>query len=98
MAKFANETGGTAFLPRFVSTTMKDPLQNAGNARRNEETLDKIFKQLESELRAQYLVQYYSESEFPVNKFIKLDVSVQNAGGGKTRARQGYYVGGRSGQ
>lgn len=98
MARFADETGGTAFLPRFLSTNMKDPLQNSGNARRNEQTLDRIFKQLTSELRAQYLVQYYSESDFPVNKFVKLDVGVQNAVGVKTRARQGYYVGGGSRQ
>ena len=75
---------------------MKDPLQNAGNARKNEETLNRIFKQLESELRAQYLVQYYSESEFPMNKFVKLNVAVQNRDGVTTRSRQGYYVGGGS--
>ena len=32
LAKFAGETGGATFLPRFLSTNMKDPLQNAGNA------------------------------------------------------------------
>jgi hypothetical protein len=97
MARFADETGGASFLPRFVSITTKDALHNEGAARKNEQTLDRIFKQLESELRAQYLVQYYSEADFPVNKFVKLDVAVQNnASGIKTRARQGYYVGGGS--
>ena len=39
MEKFAGETGGTSFLPSFASTSLKDPLQNAGNAKKNEETL-----------------------------------------------------------
>ncbi len=92
MARFANDTGGTAFLPKFLSTNMKDPLQNAGNAKRNEVTLDRIFKQLASELRAQYLIQYYSEGDFPQNKYVKLDVTVQDRPGVRPRARQGYYV------
>lgn len=89
--RFANDTGGTAFLPKFLSTNMKDPLRNAGNMKRNEETLDRIFRQLISELRAQYLIQYYSESDFPLNKYVKLDVGLQNRAG-RVRARQGYYV------
>lgn len=92
MERFAGETGGTAFLPKFVSTKMKDPRQNAGNAKRNEETLDRIFRQLASELRAQYLIQYYSESDFALNKFVKLDVGLQNRPAARLRARQGYYV------
>ncbi len=93
LAKFAGETGGTAFLPRFLSTKMKDPLQNAGNARRNEETLTRIFNQLASELRAQYLIQYYSEGDYPPNKLIKLDVGLLNRGDLRVRSREGYYVG-----
>ncbi|MEP6703810.1 MAG: VWA domain-containing protein [Acidobacteriota bacterium] len=92
MEKFANETGGTFFLPSFVPTSTKDPLQNASNQKRNEATLDRIFRQLANDLRAQYLVQYYSESDFPKDKFVKLGVSLQNPAAYKVRARQGYYV------
>ena len=92
MEKFANETGGTFFLPSFSPTTTKDSLQNASNTRKNEALLDQIFKQLANDLRAQYLIQYYSESEFPVNQFVKLSVSLQNPTGRRVRARQGYYV------
>lgn len=92
MAKFAGETGGTAFLPRFLTTNMKDPLQNAGNARRNEETLDRIFKQLAGELRAQYLIQYYSESEYPQDRFVKLQINVPQRNDLRVRSREGYYV------
>lgn len=92
MDRFSGDTGGTAFLPQFLSTSMKDPLQNTVNSKRNEETLSRIFKQLAGELRAQYLIQYYSDADFPVNKFVKLDVGLQNANGLKLRSRQGYYV------
>lgn len=92
MERFAGETGGTAFLPKFVSTSMKDPLQNAGNAKKNEATLDHIFRQLAGELRAQYLIQYYSESDFPLNKYVKLSVAAPARVGARVRARQGYYV------
>ena len=91
MEKFANETGGTFFLPAFAPTSTKDPLQNASNQKKNEATLDRIFKQLASDLRAQYLIQYYSESDFPQNKFVKLSVNLQNQPGHRVRARQGYY-------
>jgi hypothetical protein len=71
---------------------MKDPLQNPGNAAKNKLTLVNIFQQLTGELRAQYLIQYYSESDFPLNQFVKLDVALTNRSGLRLRARQGYYV------
>ncbi len=92
MEKFANETGGTFFLPAFQPTTTKSELQNASNMKKNEAVLDRIFRQLASDLRAQYLVQYYSEADFPTNKFVKLAVGLQNQPNHRVRARQGYYV------
>jgi len=91
MQRFADQTGGTAFLPKFLPIDTKDELQNNSNARKNSATLEQIFRQLANELRAQYLVQYYSESEFPMNKYVKLDVGV-NKPSTRVRARQGYYV------
>ncbi|MEO7673260.1 MAG: VWA domain-containing protein [Pyrinomonadaceae bacterium] len=92
MQKFADETGGTAFLPKFQPVETKDSTQNSINIRKNTETLERIFKQLANELRAQYLVQYYSESEFPLNKYVKLDVALQAPGSMRVRARRCYYV------
>ena len=57
MQSFADETGGTAFVPKF-SPRHQGHIANDSNARKNEATLTQIFKQLENELRAQYLVQY----------------------------------------
>jgi len=92
MQKFADETGGTAFLPKFQPTDTKDGYQNPINMRINTELLDRIFRQLTNELRSQYLIQYYSEADFPQNKFVKLDVGVPGRGDARIRSRQGYYV------
>ena len=90
--KFAVQTGGTAFLPKFQPTTLKDNLQNAYNIKKNQETLTTIFRRLANELRAQYLVQYYSEADFPVNRYVNLKVGLNNPQSLKVRARQGYFV------
>lgn len=92
LQKFAVDTGGAAFLPKFQPIDTKDGYANATNNRRNGELLDKIFRQLASELRSQYLIQYYSESEFPLNKFVKLDVAVPGRADVRVRSREGYYV------
>jgi Ca-activated chloride channel family protein len=92
LQKFADETGGTAFLPKFQPIALKDNFQNTQNLRLNGEMLTKIFRQLANELRAQYLVQYYSEGEFPNNKYVKLDVNLSNPNKLRLRARQGYFV------
>ncbi len=92
MERFAKETGGTAFLPMFGAIDTPDNYQNQINMRKNSETLEKIFRQLANELRAQYLVQYYAEAEYPNNKFVKLNVSVPGRSDAKVRAREGYYA------
>lgn len=92
LQRFADDTGGTAFLPKFLPTSNKDELQNAANTRRNSEILQQIFRQLTNELQAQYLIQYYSDTEFPVNRYVKLDIGLQNPRNFRTRARQGYFV------
>lgn len=92
MQMFSNDTGGTAFLPKFSPVDTKDQYVNGNNRRRNADILDRIFRQLANELRSQYLIQYYSEGEFPLNKFVKLGVGVPTRGDARVRARQGYYV------
>lgn len=92
MQKFADETGGSAFLPSFLPTSTKDAYENAANDKKNVAVLDKIFKQLANELRAQYLIQYYSEAEYQNGKYVKLDVGLKNATGRSVKARQGYYA------
>jgi VWFA-related protein len=87
LQKFADQTGGTAFLPQFV--TDKD---SASFERQNVQIIDQIFRQISAELRAQYLVQYYSDADFPTNKYVKLDVELNNQQRFRVRARKGYFV------
>jgi len=92
MQKFADDTGGTAFLPRFQPLDTKDAYQNSNNNRTNGAMLDQIFRQIANELRSQYLVQYYSESDYPLGRYVKLDVGIKTRPDARVRARQGYYV------
>ncbi len=92
LEKFAVETGGTAFLPKFQSISLKDNVQNDYNQKRNQEMLTQIFRQLANELQAQYLVQYYSEADFPENRYVNLKVGLNNPQSYRVRARQGYFV------
>lgn len=92
MEKFAADTGGTAFLPKFQPIDTKDKYQNENNVRNNGAVLDRIFRQLASELRSQYLIQYYSEADYPNGRYVKLNVAVPTHGNPRVRARQGYYV------
>lgn len=94
MQKFADETGGTAFLPKFLPIDLKSNYENSANLKENTKTLETIFRQLASELQAQYLLQYYSNGEFPKNQFVnlKVDVNLNLPQGVKVRARQGYFV------
>lgn len=92
MQVFADDTGGTAFLPKFKPIDLKDQFQNTANTRQNQEILTKIFSQLANELQAQYLVQYYSDENFPTGKFVKLDVNLTNPQNYRLRARQGYFA------
>ena len=92
LERFASETGGTSFLPAFLPTATTSALENASNDKKNMVLLDKIFKQLANELRAQYLIQYYSEGEYPNNKYVKVNVGLTNSAGRSVKAREGYYA------
>jgi Ca-activated chloride channel family protein len=87
LQQFADETGGTAFLPQFVTEK-----NSASFEKQNIKILDTIFRQISAELRAQYLLQYYSEADFPTNKYIKLNVELTNPQKSRVRTRRGYFV------
>ena len=57
--------------------------------------LDAVFRQIATELRSQYLLQYYSNSGAPRGKFLNIKVRVPAHAGARIRARQGYYVAGQ---
>ena len=56
------------------------------------EDLETVFRQIASELRAQYLLQYYSNNNAPNGKFLSIKVRTPARTELKVRARQGYYA------
>ena len=53
--------------------------------------LERVFRQVAAELRGQYLLQYYGDSEAPAGQFRKIQVAVPARNDVRVRARQGYY-------
>src|SRR6202008_3108173 len=53
--------------------------------------LEKVFRQVAAELRGQYLLQYYGESNAPASQFRRIVVSVPARNDVRVRSRQGYY-------
>ena len=57
----------------------------------SDQDLDRVFRQVAAELRGQYLLQYYGNSEAPAGVFRRITVLVPARGDVRVRARQGYY-------
>lgn len=55
------------------------------------EDLNTVFRRIAAELRAQYLLQYYSTSDAAPGKFLKIRVATPARADLRVRARQGYY-------
>lgn len=56
-----------------------------------EKDLERVFRQVAAELRGQYLLQYYGNSDAPAGQFRRIQVSVPARADVRVRARQGYY-------
>jgi len=57
----------------------------------SDKDLERVFRQVAAELRGQYLLQYYGNSEAPATQFRRIQVSVPARSDVRVRARQGYY-------
>ena len=57
----------------------------------SDKDLERVFRQVAAELRGQYLLQYYGNSEAPAGQFRRIQVTVPSRADAKVRARQGYY-------
>jgi len=58
----------------------------------SDKDLEKVFRQVAAELRGQYLLQYYGNSEAPSGQFRRIQVATPSRADLRIRARQGYYV------
>jgi len=71
--------------------TLADSTGGSAFAPAKAEELEAIFSRIAAELRAQYLIQYYSNSDAPAGKFLKIKVNTPARADARVRARQGYY-------
>jgi Ca-activated chloride channel family protein len=56
-----------------------------------EKDLERVFSEVAAELRGQYLLQYYSDSQLASGQFRNINVAVPSHADVHVRARQGYY-------
>lgn len=77
-----------------AQTAMESIAQSTGGSAyvpEAERDLSRVFNQIAAELRGQYLVQYYSNSQAAVVQFRRIAVSLPTRAELRVRARQGYY-------
>ncbi len=59
----------------------------------SDKDLERVFRQVAAELRGQYLLQYYADTEkIPAGQFRRIQVAVPARNDVRVRARQGYYA------
>jgi Ca-activated chloride channel homolog len=96
---FSINPSGDSIRLNVVSTRAQNGMQSIADATggssfvpNTDQDLERVFRQIAAELRAQYLLQYYSNDESPAGKFIPLKVSLPAQPQMKVRARLGYYA------
>jgi Ca-activated chloride channel family protein len=80
MKTMCEDTGGRAFFPPIYEDQRKEARD-----------LDEIYKRLAAEVRAQFVLTYYSKSEAKPGTFRPIRVEVKRPGV-QVRARRGYYT------
>ena len=76
----SEDTGGKAFFPPIYDVPKKDA-----------KDLDEIYRRIAAEVRAQYVLTYYSKNEARSKAFRQIRVEVKRSGL-QVRARRGYYT------
>jgi Ca-activated chloride channel family protein len=92
-----NPSGNTMYL-NVMTKRGQDGLQQISEATggtafvpERDDDLDRVFAQIAAELRAQYLLQYYSNSQASGAQFRRIAVTLPAHHELRIRARQGYY-------
>lgn len=92
-----NPSGNTMYL-NILTRRGQDGMQQVAQATggtafvpEKDEDLDRVFSQIAAELRGQYLLQYYSNSQSSGTQFRRIAVKLATRPELRVRARQGYY-------
>lgn len=97
-AFYSINPSGQALKLNIISQRAQDGMARLANATGGNsfvperlEDLDGVFRQIASELRSQYLLQYYSNDQRQNANFRRISVGVPTRPAARVRARQGYY-------
>jgi Ca-activated chloride channel family protein len=97
-AFYSINPGGPSVHLNQISTRAQNAMQSIADATGgtafvpdSDKDLERVFSEVAAELRGQYLVQYYSNSQSPGGQFRSITVSVPSHSELRIRARQGYY-------
>jgi VWFA-related protein len=97
-AFYSVNPGGPSVRLNQISTRAQNHMQLIASATGgtaflpgSEKDLERVFSEVAAELRGQYLIQYYSNSQATGNQFRRIAVSVPAKSDLRVRARQGYY-------
>jgi len=97
-AFYSINPGGPSVRLNQISTRAQNAMQSiaestGGNAYvpDSDKDLERVFGEVAAELRGQYLLQYYSNSQAAAGQFRSIKVAVPTHSEFRVRARQGYY-------
>lgn len=91
--------GGPSVRMNVISSRAQSGMQSVADATGgtaflpdSDKDLEKVFRQVAAELRGQYLLQYYGNSEAPPGQYRRIQVTLPARSDLRVRARQGYYA------
>jgi Ca-activated chloride channel family protein len=97
-AFYSVNPGGPSVRLNQISTRAQNHMQVIASATGgtaflpgSEKDLERVFSEVAAELRGQYLIQYYSNSQATGNQFRRIAVTLPAKPELRVRARQGYY-------
>ena len=97
-AFYSVNPGGPSVKLNLISTRAQEAMKSIADSTGgtaflpgSEKDLEKVFSEVAAELRGQYLLQYYSNSQATGTQFRRIAVSLPTRAALRVRARQGYY-------
>ena len=97
-AFYSVNPGGKSVYLNMISTRAQNAMRSIAESTGgsafipdSEMDLERVFSEVAAELRGQYLLQYYSNSQTPAGQFRSIKVAVPTHPDFRIRARQGYY-------
>ncbi len=97
-AFYSVNPGGPSVRLNLISTRAQEAMRSIAESTGgtaflpgSEQDLEKVFTEVAAELRGQYLLQYYSNSQASGTQFRRIAVTVPARADLRVRARQGYY-------